>query len=294
MVAWVCDADWGWNPRGFLLGLHTPLDRGAPQWLDCDSEHDLRCVDPQRDISVDRSCHYGLLAIGIACTTTWGPHKQTKDMNGEFLQHTLYRMDMGYYFTGIFFLICLFGFLIYCYQRCHHVKRLHAFGFAMLAACVGGQQNMFLKCGFLMLKQMFEGHPEWEHVFFWEIVAFVVALAFAQITILNIGLAQHDAVSYVPVYQAALVIFGVVAGGVFFSEFHSLLHTQLVGFCVGIGCIVIGLIALTAVPPLPEDETEEQEDDEEAQKLVENEELQPIMEPPLESKRDKLKAGCCA
>jgi len=235
----------------------------------------------------------GVLAAGIACTTTWGPHKQTKDMNAKFLQHTLYRMDMGYYYIAICFVGAVFAVLIYCYQRCHHVKRLHAFGYGMLAACLGGQQNMFLKCGFLMIKQIFAGHHEWTHVFFWETLGFVLVLAFAQISILNMGLAQHDAVSYIPIYQAALVVFGVLAGGVFFSEFKNLVHTQLVGFCVGIGLIVLGLLALTAVPP-PEPEQEEQEVDEEAQKLVEKEELTPIMAPPLEARKDKLKAGCCA
>lgn len=153
----------------------------------------------------------------------------------------------------------------------------------------GAQQNMFLKCGFLMLKETLQGSKQYQHAFFWETVALAFVFAVSQITILNMGLSRHDAVSYIPVYQAALVVFGVVAGGYYFKEFDTLENTDLIGFVSGIGLIVSGLMAMTAVPPLDSDR------DENDVEKGEKDPLKSVTQDPPNNGKKKQKdcASCC-
>lgn len=230
-----------------------------------------------------------LLAAGIGLTTSFGAHTQAKHMDAEYLSHLLFRDSMSYYYAGGFGLLIVLVFMIVSYQKCHQFKRLEAFGYATTASFFGAQQNMFLKCGFLMLKETLQGSKQYQHAFFWETVALAFVFAVSQITILNMGLSRHDAVSYIPVYQAALVVFGVVAGGYYFKEFDTLENTDLIGFVSGIGLIVSGLMAMTAVPPLDSDR------DENDVEKGEKDPLKSVTQDPPNNGKKKQKdcASCC-
>lgn len=232
-----------------------------------------------------------LLAVGIGFTSTFGPHSELADSSSDNLKGLLFEDRMTYYYVCVFVVVGLFATFVLSYTHCHHMKRLHAFGYAASAATFGGQQNMFLKCAFLQLKNMFDGIPEYKHYFFYLCLWFILIFGIAQIMSLNCGLKEHEAVGYIPIYQACLVVSGVVAGGWYFKEFSGLAGEQFVGFCAGNGLIVAGIVLLTLLPQPPKEETGD-----DADTIAEKEELLPIKDPaaaPLQSRADKQKPGCC-
>lgn len=67
---------------------------------------------------------------------------------------------------------------------------------------------------------------------------------------LNLGLEKHPAVSYVPVYQAAICVYASLAGGTFFNEFKDFTAVDGTFYALGLLMVSGGLILLTAKPLL--------------------------------------------
>jgi len=198
------------------------------------------------------------LALGIGCTTLFGPDTTTTaPTDSKYFEHLLFRPIMALYYLGLLMAIIVFMLMIFCYKKCHDLKRVNAFGYAAIAAALGAQQNMFLKCGFTLIKECFDGRMELTTFFFWVSFAGIVFFAIGQITVLNLGLALHDAVSYIPIYQAILVLGGIIAGGAYFSEFKTLSNHNFAAFLCGVVLICAGLVTLTLVPEKEDKEGEE-------------------------------------
>lgn len=166
-------------------------------------------------------------------------------------------------------------------QTCSHIPGLHAFAFANIAGCLGGQQNLFLKGLAELLFKTFGGDSQFHefatYVFF---IGFPL-LATSQMIILNIGLAQHDAVSYIPMYQAAFAMYGAVAGGVYFQEWYEMTLFKAVMFMLGLGCVLIGLVLIGRVDHSHKTSLKSSSEDEEELSDVMVEDIIPTSPTPL-------------
>jgi len=75
-----------------------------------------------------------------------------------------------------------------------------------------------------------------------------ICCAILQISFLNRGLATYDQITYVPIYQAMITIWGVVAGGIYFDEFKNFTVLQFFMFFTGLTCIAGGILILAFNP----------------------------------------------
>jgi hypothetical protein len=74
----------------------------------------------------------------------------------------------------------------------------------------------------------------------------VFFLGFLQLAILNKGLRDSPAISYLSEYKSLLTVYGVIAGGVAFSEFEGMGATQFAIFGSGVLMVLVGLAGMAA------------------------------------------------
>jgi len=141
---------------------------------------------------------------------------------------------MLFYFIGIAVIMALSIFLIH---NTPNRPRLNSLGYAHLAGCIAGQTQLFLKCGIDLLSAS-DPLGEW---LFWVSLGIAGISALCQLYVLNKGLALHEAVTYVPTYQACLSIYTGVAGGFYFQEFENLSDLQIWLSVLGIFLVCLGL-----------------------------------------------------
>ena len=70
------------------------------------------------------------------------------------------------------------------------------------------------------------------------LLAAAIGLATLQLWSLNVGLARFNAVFFLPIYQALLVLAGVLAGGIYFNEFSKFGILDWFGFFTGVTHVV--------------------------------------------------------
>lgn len=189
-----------------------------------------------------QGCQYEDSNLGPLTTTVNGTTRG--DNIAYYNDDCPWGIMFGYY-VGILGVFVFSTVVIKCFKN---LPRLNAFGYANFAAICGGQQNMFLKVSVELLSTTFSGDGnQFKYGRTYIFVIMVGILAFAQITMLNAGLSRHEAISYIPVYQAMLVVWGSTAGGVYFYEFAK--FDALAGsmFALGILFIAGGLFALTVL-----------------------------------------------
>jgi len=166
-------------------------------------------------------------------------------------------------------------------QTCKHNPGLHAFAFANIAGCLGGQQNLFLKGLAELLFKTFDGDSQFHefatYVFF---IGFPV-LAISQMLVLNMGLAQHDAISYIPMYQAAFAMYGAIAGGVYFREWYEMTLFKAIMFILGLVCVLFGLVLIGRVDHSHKASLKSSSEDEEELSVVMDEDIIPTSPTPL-------------
>ena len=59
-----------------------------------------------------------------------------------------------------------------------------------------------------------------------------------------VGLARHDAVLFLPLYSALLIVASTIMGGVFYQEFHCFSFMDSLVFPIGIIVIAVGMTML--------------------------------------------------
>ena len=78
-------------------------------------------------------------------------------------------------------------------------------------------------------------------------VALTVALAVAQISFINQGLALFDGTLFVPLYTALMIVCGVIYGSVYYDELECLDSLSWVTFPLGVVVVVTASLRLSAV-----------------------------------------------
>ncbi|ETW01045.1 hypothetical protein H310_06676 [Aphanomyces invadans] len=176
------------------------------------------------------------------------------------LKH-LYRNSLTLlYFAIVFVLILLHYVVIKCVEHLHlasHRHRIINFGdpsvwstvrlvaYAGLGGLMGGQSVLFAKSTIELVKSLFAGGDCFTHAETYCIIVAMGGCLIAQMHFLNGGLANYDALSVVPIYQAYWIISGVMGGAVYFQEIRSFSEFQACMFVVGI-LTTIGGVALLA------------------------------------------------
>lgn len=131
-----------------------------------------------------------------------------------------------------------------------HHQYLMPIAFAVPSALLGGAQMIVHSKTLAELGEiMVLGHGETLPIagwFFWVEAVLVSALGLFWFYRLTISLALYDPLFIIPLMQACFILFGGVAGGIFFQEFRSLPNgyagaggwaLYILGFC----CVLLGL-----------------------------------------------------
>lgn len=179
-----------------------------------------------------------VVVVGCSLTSAFGTHQQGNyDAKGiiELLQE--WYIIPYYFFTIVIFAISL---AVICYPGRSNFAQ--ALAYANIAGLLGGNQNTYLKCIMELISESIYGEMQLTHLLVYGLLVAFTITAVAQLSILNEGLAKHAAVEYLPMYQSALTIYGVIAGGVFFQEFRHFNTVSWVMFPGGVLVVLIGLL----------------------------------------------------
>ena len=114
---------------------------------------------------------------------------------------------------------------------------------AYIGGALGGLSNLFFKgTGELA----FSGEAStWATIHPYYHILLVAILALLQMSHINIGIKEYEAVSFLPMYSCFYIVSVSIVGGIFFSEFSDFDAVQWIMFPVGVGVTLVGIIILT-------------------------------------------------
>eukprot|EP00927_Polykrikos_kofoidii_P012315 TRINITY_DN15307_c0_g1_i1.p1 TRINITY_DN15307_c0_g1~~TRINITY_DN15307_c0_g1_i1.p1 ORF type:complete len:528 (-),score=52.60 TRINITY_DN15307_c0_g1_i1:29-1567(-) len=185
--------------------------------------------------------------IGALCTTLFGPGgplsregiptfpEEYEDAKARFGE--LFREPVFICFEAVvvsLFLLSIFVSRMRQYNSLHFVSVGYAAGF------LGGQQNLFLKgtgmCVVIGLEGDLSVFSDWLVYVF---VGLMVLMAGTQLFVLNYGLANFDALLFVPTYTILYILSGTLVGLMFYEEYKLM---SLLGWAMfGLGFVFIAL-----------------------------------------------------
>lgn len=119
---------------------------------------------------------------------------------------------------------------------------------AWLAAFFGAQQNLAFKAvGMLVYSSsvVVDESSRLNQPVTYIFSGILLICAFLQLVCLNTGLAQHDAVLFLPLYSGLLILSSTILGGEFFKEFECFSKIDRIVFPLGILIVGWGMILLT-------------------------------------------------
>jgi hypothetical protein len=140
-------------------------------------------------------------------------------------------------------------------------QRAVPFACGLLAGLTGSQQNVLTKCFSELFSLTLQGHNQFKYLLTYVLMASAIFFAIFQIGYVSKGLEHFDAVFYLPVYNAFLIVLGIVAGSVYFNEISSASAESVAFFCVGVTITLSGVLLLTQRKK-PEEEDEDEDEDE--------------------------------
>ena len=119
--------------------------------------------------------------------------------------------------------------------------------FSFLSGSFGAVTNILLKAVSSIVETSVAFHVEGEPSLWvsWEPYVFIgatVASALLQIIFLNRGLSLFDAVNFIPLYTAFMIVVSTVAGGLYYHEFEQMEAVSLVMFGVGTTIVLAGVL----------------------------------------------------
>ena len=143
--------------------------------------------------------------------------------------------------------------------------KLHRFSYAGVSGICGAQSVLFMKIIIELFTNTTAQASQTGVIFLgmWQTYPLIIALCACvalQIYWLNLGLARFDALYNVPVFQCFWMLFGVIAGGVFFHEFATFSLFQASMFSLGVLFCLTGVAVLSS-RKTADDKTDDEEDD---------------------------------
>lgn len=186
-----------------------------------------------------------VIVAGTLTTAFFSEHGEYEYTSGE-LMHLFYdgwNMVIYYIAMAVNLAVCT-----YLVKQPDTSKFMNMFCYANMAGCMGGNQNLFLKATMTLIHEAQFANP----VLYMTALLTLMGAGF-QLWIMNKGLAQHQAIKYLPMYQSGLTVYGVLAGGIYFQEFAHYTLISWIFFPLGVLAVVGGLWTFTFVddkPPL--------------------------------------------
>lgn len=187
----------------------------------------------------------GLIIAGIGLCSAFGAKQQKDYTSSELI--VLFEAPLVHAYIVI--IICDLAASAFVIFKMRDLEMARAFAFANFAGCAGGTQNMFLKCSMELLDTSINGNNQFDKALTWLVWVAVIGLAVVQIASLNMGMAAYQAISYIPMYQAAISIYGAIAGGVYFQEFYTFTALAATMFTIGVMLIGAGIYGMGLSTP---------------------------------------------
>jgi len=120
-----------------------------------------------------------------------------------------------------------------------------AMSHALLAGTLAGQQNILFKAIGEAFGHAFGGNSAvWSDWFFYVCLVVTLAVAILQMVHLNMGMKLMEAVKYLPVYNASLIINSTISGLIFYKEYHQITYLGIAMSAVCWVVIVLGVLML--------------------------------------------------
>ena len=130
--------------------------------------------------------------------------------------------------------------------RSHLEARLECVARAFLAGLFSGLTGFLAKFVVVVVESMFRSHSadDLKRYEFWLMLIFLPVSIVFQLRELNGGLRRFDATEVVPMYQSAIVIWGVTFGWGFYEENADLEERNEILFAVGVAVSILGIAAI--------------------------------------------------
>lgn len=212
-----------------------------------------------------------LIVLGTVCVVAFGNRNSEGFTSRRMLE--LWQTNTAFHIYLVFavavWLIALYVNHIYYKARMIERRLLwkHPFiescSFAVSAAVIGTFAVMFSKCLALLFDSARLGHKkEFQYGYLYcNLGVWLICLAY-WLNRLNRALQLYPPLFIIPVIQIFFILFAILCGGFYFEEFQALNTTQIIGFCVGVFCILFGVYGLAPcdmVLKTPEDDSDDEE-----------------------------------
>lgn len=196
-----------------------------------------------------------LIAVGAAITTVFGAHTQT-----QYTVPTLYilfaRPEWIFFqvLANVGVVTLWLAVRLALAERTRFpslrllLKNNLAYLLAVLVALSGAQQMVFTKTVSELILESFEGNMQFTYLLTYVLIGLAIWMAVFQIGYLNKGLELFDAVYFLPLYNAALIVLCIVVGGVYFDEVAHVTWLQIALFVLGVLICVGGVFLLKKRP----------------------------------------------
>jgi len=181
-----------------------------------------------------------VVVIGSTLTSTFGQHE-----SGAYDAAELESLFKQWYIAPYYFItitLLAISVAIVCFPGRNNYWQ--ALAYANIAGILGGNQNTFLKGVMELVEESIrkQGSNQFGHLIVYLLFLAFILSSIAQLWALNEGLSKHSMISYLPMYQSALTIYGVVAGAVVFQEFQDFDLLSWVMFPIGVNVVIAGLV----------------------------------------------------
>lgn len=196
-----------------------------------------------------------LIALGAGITTVFGAHTQT-----QYTVPTLYILFARP--AWIFFQVLANVGVVVLWvavrlalsERSRFVnlrvvcKSYLAYLLALLVALSGAQQMVFTKTVSELIAASINGDMQFTYFLTYVLIVLAIWMAVFQIGYLNKGLELFDAVYFLPLYNAALIVLCIVVGGIYFDEVAHVSWWQILLFVAGVMICLGGVLLLKKRP----------------------------------------------
>jgi len=194
-----------------------------------------------------------VILFGCTLTTVSGSHEETSFTACDLLE--MYGRPS--FVASAVVLNAALAFCVYCTcvlpsdelrSRYAVLQQFKPVMFGVVAGGVGAQQNIVFKATGELAKSGLaadENDGTWATFTPYAHIMMVIALSVTQFSFINRGLAEFDAVVYLPVYNCLYIVLAVSVTAVYYEEYDNFSVMQAVGFIFGILATLCGVAMLT-------------------------------------------------
>lgn len=187
-----------------------------------------------------------MIVVGCAASSLFGDHCSHTFSIAEI--KLLFSGTRFLIFEGVIVFLLIISYSIMCLNWVKDAKIqtiVTACLHAMLAGTLAGQQNILFKATGEQFSRIFQGHTEvWNDWFLYFSGVTCILIAVIQMMHLNKGMQLMDAVKYLPIYSASMIINSTLSGLIFYKEYLQMTNLGLMISTLCWCIIVFGVVML--------------------------------------------------